>query len=146
MTGFKIGYARDSTDAQDLTAQRDAVAALGVPADRAYVGHGLTGTNRPNRKRPVELQERQVGLRVLQQGIDTTTAVGRLFFHILAAIAEFCVVSACRDAALPDVWGLLPDAVSTGRGRPVCGWSRSATAALSVELSCLTMRATKSAW
>jgi DNA invertase Pin-like site-specific DNA recombinase len=37
----------------------------------------------------VELQERKIGLRVLQQGIDTTTAVGRLFFHILAAIAEF---------------------------------------------------------
>lgn len=37
----------------------------------------------------VELQERRIGLRVLQQGIDTTTAVGRLFFHILAAIAEF---------------------------------------------------------
>lgn len=37
----------------------------------------------------VELQGRKIGLRVLQQGIDTTTAVGRLFFHILAAIAEF---------------------------------------------------------
>jgi DNA invertase Pin-like site-specific DNA recombinase len=37
----------------------------------------------------VELQDHEVGLRVLQQGIDTTTAVGRLFFHILAAIAEF---------------------------------------------------------
>ncbi len=37
----------------------------------------------------VDLQQREIGLRVLQQGIDTTTPVGRLFFHILAAIAEF---------------------------------------------------------
>ena len=31
---------------QDLTAQRDALAALGVGANRFYVDHGLTGTNR----------------------------------------------------------------------------------------------------
>lgn len=46
MTGLLIGYARVSTDAQDLTAQRDAVAGLGVPTDRIYVDHGLTGTTR----------------------------------------------------------------------------------------------------
>jgi len=44
--GLLIGYARCSTDAQDLTAQRDALAGLGVAADRVYVDHGLTGTNR----------------------------------------------------------------------------------------------------
>ena len=33
-------------DAQDLTAQRDALRALGVEAERIYVDHGLTGTNR----------------------------------------------------------------------------------------------------
>ncbi|HEY8654710.1 MAG TPA: recombinase family protein [Dermatophilaceae bacterium] len=41
-----IGYARCSTDQQDLTAQRDGLAALGVDRNRVYVDHGLTGTNR----------------------------------------------------------------------------------------------------
>jgi len=47
--GTLVGYARCSTDAQDLTAQRQRLAELGVPADRIYLDHGLTGTNR---KRP----------------------------------------------------------------------------------------------
>ena len=36
--GLKIGYARVSTTNQDLTAQRDGLAALGVDADRS-TGH-----------------------------------------------------------------------------------------------------------
>ena len=46
MTGVLIGYARCSTDAQDLTAQRDRLRELGVPDDRVYLDHGLTGTHR----------------------------------------------------------------------------------------------------
>lgn len=44
-----VGYARCSTDAQDLTAQRDAPTELGVKSNRIYVDHGLTGTNRARR-------------------------------------------------------------------------------------------------
>lgn len=41
-----IGYARCSTDAQDLTVQKQALEKLGVAPDRIYTDHGLTGTNR----------------------------------------------------------------------------------------------------
>jgi hypothetical protein len=46
MSALLVGYARCSTDQQDLTAQRDGLFALGVEVDRIYVDHGLTGTNR----------------------------------------------------------------------------------------------------
>jgi DNA invertase Pin-like site-specific DNA recombinase len=46
MSGLVIGYARVSTDEQDLTAQRDGLARLGVEPERIYVDHGLTGTTR----------------------------------------------------------------------------------------------------
>lgn len=46
MKTIKIGYARCSTDGQDLTAQKQALEALGVTPDRIYTDHGLTGTNR----------------------------------------------------------------------------------------------------
>jgi DNA invertase Pin-like site-specific DNA recombinase len=46
MAPLLIGYARVSTNEQDLTAQREAFAALAVSAERIYVDHGLTGTNR----------------------------------------------------------------------------------------------------
>lgn len=46
MKSLLVGYARCSTDNQDLTAQTQALKALGVPEGRIYVDHGLTGRNR----------------------------------------------------------------------------------------------------
>ena len=46
LTATLIGYARCSTDRQDLAAQSQALPELGVAEDRIYTGHGLTGTTR----------------------------------------------------------------------------------------------------
>ena len=46
MTATLIGYARSSTDRQDLAAQRQALLELGVAEDRIYTDRGLTGTTR----------------------------------------------------------------------------------------------------
>lgn len=46
MTQTRIGYARCSTDKQDLAAQRAALADLGVAPDRIYTDHGFSGSNR----------------------------------------------------------------------------------------------------
>ncbi len=46
MTGLLIGYARVSTNDQDLTAQKNALMASGVPPEKIFTDQGLTGTNR----------------------------------------------------------------------------------------------------
>ena len=40
-----VGYARCSTDKQDLAAQQASLVELGVSPERIYVDRGLTGTN-----------------------------------------------------------------------------------------------------
>lgn len=46
MTPILVGYARCSTDKQDLAAQVDALLKLGVVKDRIYTDKGFTGRNR----------------------------------------------------------------------------------------------------
>lgn len=46
MTHILIGYARCSTDKQDIAVQKQELLKLGVSADRIYTDKGFTGTNR----------------------------------------------------------------------------------------------------
>jgi DNA invertase Pin-like site-specific DNA recombinase len=115
---MRIGYGRVSTRDQHPEAQHDALAAAGCEqifidkasgklARRPELDKALLSANRSGDQlvitkldrlgRSLEhlielsklLQTRGVDLVVLDQGIDTSTAVGRMFFQILGAIAEF---------------------------------------------------------
>ena len=46
MTTTRVGFARCSTDQQDLATQQAMLQALGVAPDRIYMDRGLTGTTR----------------------------------------------------------------------------------------------------
>jgi DNA invertase Pin-like site-specific DNA recombinase len=115
----RIGYARVSTRDQHPEAQHDALVAAGCDPAHVYVdkasgklarrpeldkallvlreGDQLAVTKLDRLGRSLAhlieiadgLQVRRVDLVVLDQGIDTTTAAGRMFFQILGAIAEF---------------------------------------------------------
>ena len=115
---MKIGHGRVSTRDQHPEAQNDALLAAGCDkvfldkasgklARRPELDKALHSANRPGDQMAVtkldrlgrslehlielsnDLQRRGVDLVVLDQGIDTSTAVGRLFFQILGWIAEF---------------------------------------------------------
>jgi len=114
---MRVGYGRVSTRDQNPDGQRDALEATGcdeVFIDKASgklasrpkldeamrisrAGDQLVVTKLDRLGRSLEhlialstqLQTRGVDLVVLDQGIDTSTAVGRIFFQILGAIAEF---------------------------------------------------------
>ena len=114
---MRVGTARVSTRDQHPEAQEDALRAAGceqIFIDRASgklarrpgldkallvlrAGDQLVVTKLDRLGRSLEhlialsreLQDRGVDLVVLDQGIDTSTAVGRMFFQILSAIAEF---------------------------------------------------------
>lgn len=113
-----LGYARVSTDDQDLSMQIDALVRNGVKREDIFTDKksGAT-TNRPgwkdvmNDARPGDvlvawsldrvsrslrdlinladaLQKEGIHLRLIQQQIDTTTPMGAFFFHLMAAIAQ----------------------------------------------------------
>ena len=112
-----VGYARVSTQEQDLTLQRDALEAAGcseIFEDRAsgartdrpglqaaldYVRDGevlvVWKLDRLGRSLPhlietvTQLAKRGIGFRSLTEAIDTTTPTGRLVFHIFGALSEF---------------------------------------------------------
>jgi DNA invertase Pin-like site-specific DNA recombinase len=114
---MRTGYGRVSTRDQNPDGQHDALEAAGcdeVLVDKASgklasrpkldealrisrKGDQLVVTKLDRLGRSLEhlmalskqLQAKQVDLVVLDQGIDTSTAVGRMFFQILGAIAEF---------------------------------------------------------
>lgn len=112
-----IGYARISTTDQNFALQRDALekescgkifsdAVSGAVADRpglaAAIEHLRSGDvlvvwrlDRLGRslKNLIEvvalLEARGIGLRSLQENLDTTTSGGKLVFHIFCSLAEF---------------------------------------------------------
>jgi DNA invertase Pin-like site-specific DNA recombinase len=112
-----IGYARVSTEDQDTALQRDALTgtgcerifeetASGARVDReqlrtaiefARAGDSLVVWKLDRLARSLtqliqtidELEKRSVGFRSMTEAIDTTTAGGRLIFHIFGALAEF---------------------------------------------------------
>lgn len=112
-----IGYARVSTDDQDLALQRDALEAAGCeriftdtmsgakaerPGLAAALDHGRPGDtlvvwrlDRLGRSLTnlIELMQRLeargIGFKSLSEQIDTTTSGGKLVFHIFGALAEF---------------------------------------------------------
>lgn len=112
-----LGYARVSTDEQTTGMQLDALQAAGCErnfSERAsgasaerpvladLLGHVRKGDtvvvwrlDRLGRSLPhlieivQQLEGAGVGLRSLTEGIDTTTANGRLIFHLFGALAEF---------------------------------------------------------
>ena len=111
----RIGYARVSTDDQDLSLQQDALAdcdrifedtgtgantdRIGLKAALDYARPGDTivvwRLDRLSRslKDLIEmvghLEERSIGLQSMHESIDTTSSVGKLVFHIFGALAEF---------------------------------------------------------
>lgn len=113
MTAMLIGDARVSTNNQDFSAQKDALAALGVISETIFTDQGLTGTNRarPGLSEALaacragdtlvvttlrdakdivdDLTRREVKLSIGGFVHDPTDPVGRLLFDVLAMVAEF---------------------------------------------------------
>ena len=118
MKGAKIGYARVSTDDQNLDLQRDALAKSGCSQIYEETASGKSATARPElaqclkalragdtlivwrldrlgRSLPDlvrivgELEARGVGFESITEQIATGSAAGKLIFHVFASLAEF---------------------------------------------------------
>jgi len=115
---MKIGYARVSTDEQNLDLQLDALKAAGC--EKIFMDQGISGITRERAGLSEALgaignedilivwkldrlgrslgflcelieglKEQGIGFQSLTDGIDTTTNGGKLVFHIMGALAEF---------------------------------------------------------
>ena len=108
-----IGYVRVSTNDQNTDLQRNALNCAGC---ELIFEDKISGTksDRPGLKKLLrtlsagdtlveELRERGVNFRSLTDAIDTSTPMGRFFFHVMGALAEMereLIVERTR-AALP---------------------------------------------
>jgi hypothetical protein len=79
--GIRIGYARWSTERQDLTAQRRILSDVGVADDRVYLDHRLTGRNR---SRPGLTQ----ALPALRAGDTRTPSAERPFLNASSSVRK----------------------------------------------------------
>jgi DNA invertase Pin-like site-specific DNA recombinase len=98
MSALLVGYARCSTDQQDLTAQRDGLRpGLREALAACRAGDTLVVTKLDRLARSLsdaraiadEFTARQISLSLGGSLYDPTDAVGRLLFNVLAMVAEF---------------------------------------------------------
>lgn len=113
-----VGYARVSTEEQNLALQQDALRR--APCDRVFEDHGVSGTQwtRPGLAAALkaltpgdtlvvwrldrlgrsmlrivslieDLAAQGIGFRSLTESFDTGTSIGKLNLHMMAALAEF---------------------------------------------------------
>ncbi len=77
----------------DVGADPDSLALIGASAPGGHPGGLAAGPTRLLLRHLIDtvtaLDERGVGFRSLRESIDTTTAGGRLVFHLFGALAQF---------------------------------------------------------
>ncbi len=83
---MKVGYARCSTDEQDLTAQRAHLAELGT--ERTYLDEGLTGANRKRPQLELALAAVRTGDTLVVTKLDRLARSGRDARDIIEGLSE----------------------------------------------------------